>query len=344
MMAMMKLADEHKDDETYCAAWLPEGRSFVIRNPDEFVRTIVPQFFKATKFSSFTRKLYRWGFRQINRGIGPDDMIIFGNEFFDRDNEELMSKMRSITAAGTRKSETRVTPGYGKRSHDSIYDGNNDEQKRFFELMQHSNKNPHFMHPNAHIYGGGMVNDNSGMHIMRPPGGGMGGNVGGMDPSGSHHHQQMMGMNKSYDMMHQGGPNQPMPMMNNQYNANGMQLMQPQQSMPNPGNNNQGYNGGGQGYSGNAQGNNPGYNGNNQGYNGQNQGYIGNNQGYNGNNQGYSGNNQGYTNNGNNSNASGGGGGGGSGGSGNGGGNGSGNNQSTSEIVNAAIRALQFST
>jgi hypothetical protein len=49
--------------------------------------------------------VYRWGFRQVNRGIGPDDPIIFGNEYFQRDDAELMAKMRSTTAASTRKQE-----------------------------------------------------------------------------------------------------------------------------------------------------------------------------------------------------------------------------------------------
>jgi hypothetical protein len=105
LMAMMHLA-EKEDPKTFCIAWLLDGKSFVIRNPEEFTRNILPQFFKATKFSSYTRKLYRWGFRQVNRGIGPDDPIIFGNEYFQRDKAELMVKMRSITAAGTRKIQT----------------------------------------------------------------------------------------------------------------------------------------------------------------------------------------------------------------------------------------------
>lgn len=104
LMNLMKFA-EKQDTETFCVAWLADGKSFVVRNPEEFIRKVLPKFFKATKFSSFTRKLYRWGFRQVNRGIGPDDPIIFGNEFFQRDNLELMAKMRSVTAASTRKQE-----------------------------------------------------------------------------------------------------------------------------------------------------------------------------------------------------------------------------------------------
>jgi len=105
LMTMMEYAEiESKDDrDSYCIAWLTEGKSFIIRNPDEFTRNILPKFFKATKFSSYTRKLYRWGFRQLNRGIGLDDPIIFGNDLFQRDHRELMVKMRSVTAASTRK-------------------------------------------------------------------------------------------------------------------------------------------------------------------------------------------------------------------------------------------------
>lgn len=105
MMSLMKYAEKAGDPETFCVAWLPDGKSFVVRHPDDFTRKVLPKFFKATKFSSFTRKLYRWGFRQVNRGIGPDDPIIFGNECFQRNDAELMTKMRSITAASTRKQD-----------------------------------------------------------------------------------------------------------------------------------------------------------------------------------------------------------------------------------------------
>jgi HSF-type DNA-binding len=326
-MSLMKQVDQHKDDETYCAAWLPEGKSFVIRNPDEFARQVVPKFFKATKFSSFTRKLYRWGFRQINRGIGPDDMIIFGNEFFERDNEELMSKMRSITAAGNRKTENRPASGYGKRAFDPMYDGSGavggpDQKRYLFDQIMHQNKNGNFMHPNPGLYGG-MNHNNGGMHPgMRGPGGGMG--MGGMDQGHYQHqhhphhhpHGQMMGMNKPYDMMPPGGPN-PAMMNHHQYNHMHHHQHPPPPPPPPPP----------------QQGMGPPSGGNPQGYNGNPQGYNGNRQGYNGNDQGYSGNGQGY----------GGGSGGSVGGSSSGGGN-NGNNQSTAEIVNAAIRALQFSS
>jgi len=80
------------------------------------------------KFQSFTRKLYRWGFRQVNRGIGPDDPIIFGNEHFQRDDEELMVKMRSTTAASNRRSRNDPLSGR-KRSLEEL-----DEQRKMILL------------------------------------------------------------------------------------------------------------------------------------------------------------------------------------------------------------------
>lgn len=134
-MNLMKYVEEkNKVEKEFCISWLPEGKAFVIYNIKEFTNSVIPKFFKASKFCSFTRKrkfsctvctttcpfyllltkvltfiftaVYRWGFRQLNRGIGPDEPIIFGNEYFQRDNADLMVNMRSITAASIRKRES----------------------------------------------------------------------------------------------------------------------------------------------------------------------------------------------------------------------------------------------
>eukprot|EP00542_Grammatophora_oceanica_P009580 CAMPEP_0194032892 /NCGR_PEP_ID=MMETSP0009_2-20130614/5739_1 /TAXON_ID=210454 /ORGANISM="Grammatophora oceanica, Strain CCMP 410" /LENGTH=401 /DNA_ID=CAMNT_0038673465 /DNA_START=30 /DNA_END=1235 /DNA_ORIENTATION=+ len=138
LMFMMNYAEKAENKETYCVAWLADGKSFVVRDANEFTKQILPKFFKATKFSSFTRKLYRWGFRQVNRGIGPDDPIIFGNEHFQRDRAEMMVKMRSTTAAGTRKqNEVR-----GKRGID---DDVSEEQRKRMIMGWGGGKDPSSM-------------------------------------------------------------------------------------------------------------------------------------------------------------------------------------------------------
>ena len=134
-MNMMRFADKQENTEEYCAAWLNDGKSFVIRDADAFTRQVIPHFFKATKFSSFTRKLYRWGFRQVNRGIGPDDPIIFGNEYFQRDNADLMVKMRSITAGNIPISSQKKRRSSGPQEDD---DDAYEPRKRLFSDHHHS--------------------------------------------------------------------------------------------------------------------------------------------------------------------------------------------------------------
>lgn len=59
-------------------------------------------------FDYYIFTVYRWGFRQLNRGIGPEEPIIFGNEYFQRDNADLMVNMRSITAASIRQQQEKL--------------------------------------------------------------------------------------------------------------------------------------------------------------------------------------------------------------------------------------------
>lgn len=93
-----------------CLAWGAEGQSFVIRHGDELERKIIPMISCPAKFSSFLRKLYRWGFRQVvDRSNERSDKSsknrekVFMHPYFQRDNKALMDRMKSITAEGTRK-------------------------------------------------------------------------------------------------------------------------------------------------------------------------------------------------------------------------------------------------
>jgi len=44
--------------------WNSNGMSFIIKNSKVFVDKVILQFMASCKYSSFVRKLYRWGFRQ----------------------------------------------------------------------------------------------------------------------------------------------------------------------------------------------------------------------------------------------------------------------------------------
>lgn len=90
-------------------SWTLEGRAIVIRQREQLLRNWLPMFFRQGKFESFTRKLYRWGFRQVNlpkdSPQGKSKELIFANPHFQRDRRDLMRHMRSVTAAGMRRQQ-----------------------------------------------------------------------------------------------------------------------------------------------------------------------------------------------------------------------------------------------
>jgi len=107
-------AKSGKKEEDASIGWILGGKAFVIRNKANLCNTWMPMFFGQAKFSSFTRKLYRWGFRKINM---PHNSVVgasassffFGNENFQRDNKDLLTRMRSVTAAKTRSEQAAET-------------------------------------------------------------------------------------------------------------------------------------------------------------------------------------------------------------------------------------------
>lgn len=85
--------------------WLPHGRSFVILRPDVLATRVLPLYFTPdgaksghVRYTSFTRKLNRWGFRQIAHG---PDAGAFYHELFRRDDPEAC---RGMGCAKSRKS------------------------------------------------------------------------------------------------------------------------------------------------------------------------------------------------------------------------------------------------
>ena len=47
------------------AGWSTDGASFLVRDTDRFAKTVIPQFFKHNKWSSFVRQLNFYGFKKV---------------------------------------------------------------------------------------------------------------------------------------------------------------------------------------------------------------------------------------------------------------------------------------
>jgi HSF-type DNA-binding len=63
----MEILDD--PDNADVLSWLHHGRGFVIYRKKAFEQRLLPKYFsKQSKYSSFTRKLNRWGFSRVTRG------------------------------------------------------------------------------------------------------------------------------------------------------------------------------------------------------------------------------------------------------------------------------------
>jgi hypothetical protein len=49
-------------------SWILNGTAFKVHDQEQFVRTILPHYFKMTKYNSFTRQLYAYDFTWIRKG------------------------------------------------------------------------------------------------------------------------------------------------------------------------------------------------------------------------------------------------------------------------------------
>ncbi|ETW08156.1 hypothetical protein H310_02493 [Aphanomyces invadans] len=113
---LQKIYAMFEDSPVRIAGWMNKGTTVVIKEPEEFAKAILPQYFKHSNFSSFVRQLNFYGFRKFKK----DDILIeahdptknwweFRHEKFVRHMPELMAQIRRKTYSDASVSSSNGT-------------------------------------------------------------------------------------------------------------------------------------------------------------------------------------------------------------------------------------------
>jgi len=96
------------DGQANVVSWQPHGRCFMVHNLKEFVASMLPLWFRQSKFASFQRQLNLYGFQRITQGR---DKGAYYHEYFLRSRPLLAQKIvrTKVKGRGARKASSPDT-------------------------------------------------------------------------------------------------------------------------------------------------------------------------------------------------------------------------------------------
>lgn len=95
------------DQMSDIVTWLPHGKGFIILQKKRFASEVMPLYFKHSKFTSFTRKLNRWGFTRVTRG--PESGAYY-HKYFQRGDHHMCLQMHCQSKPNTNNSPRPSPP------------------------------------------------------------------------------------------------------------------------------------------------------------------------------------------------------------------------------------------
>ncbi|KAG7340891.1 HSF-type DNA-binding protein [Nitzschia inconspicua] len=111
---------EHAEKEGYqdIISWEPDGKSFRVHKPSQFCESVLGKFFRQSKYESFTRQLYIYGFSKVE-GKGPSTGG-FRHPQFLRDNRNLTLTLGRNQAGDRRRKRSHVNTDTSNNSSTSF--------------------------------------------------------------------------------------------------------------------------------------------------------------------------------------------------------------------------------
>ncbi|XP_022748274.1 heat stress transcription factor B-3-like, partial [Durio zibethinus] len=110
----MLVEDPTTDD---VVSWNADGTGFVVWQPPEFARDLLPTLFKHSNFSSFVRQLNTYGFRKVATGRWE-----FCNDMFRKGERKLLCNIRRKKARSNKQQRTaaiiQVSPKDSDEDHE----------------------------------------------------------------------------------------------------------------------------------------------------------------------------------------------------------------------------------
>ncbi|XVF25594.1 hypothetical protein REPUB_Repub13aG0225400 [Reevesia pubescens] len=139
-----EMVDDPSSDSV--VSWSASNKSFIVWNPPEFARDLLPRFFKHNNFSSFIRQLNTYGFRKID----PEQWE-FANEDFIRGQPHLLKNihrrkpvhshsMQNLLGQGT----SPLTESERQNLRDEIERLKNEKESLALELKRHEQERQGF--------------------------------------------------------------------------------------------------------------------------------------------------------------------------------------------------------
>jgi hypothetical protein len=104
------LEDVEQGGNETIVCWSADGRSFRVHNANEFFEKVMPHYFRQTRYKSFQRQLYLYGFARLTEG---KDKGSYQHEQFVKSNRDLCQKMVRVpvkrkVADGLKEADTKL--------------------------------------------------------------------------------------------------------------------------------------------------------------------------------------------------------------------------------------------